>query len=239
MVFKRGKIWWMRFSHHRQQIRRSTGATTKKGALEFERKVLNALGGATQTPDLNQHSWTFKDLMIRYLTEHSKATKRPSSYRRDQSLAAHLVKTFGEQRLQDIRPAMVVAYKTRRRMEGAAPRTINLELGLMRHALNKALKEYEWVNKNPVVQVSRERVTNTLERWLREDEEQRLLVAAPSWLQDLVIFALNTGLRQGEIINLHWDMVRSVPGKLSRLTEQKNQAIDTLPLNQRALEVTH
>jgi hypothetical protein len=84
--------------------------------------------------------------------------------------------------------------------------------------------------------VSRETVHTSLERWLREDEEERLLAAAPSWLREILIFALSTGLRQGEILDLQWPMV-DLGRKTLTLAEQKNQAIDTLPLNRTAVEV--
>ncbi|MGV7227075.1 MAG: phage integrase, partial [Nitrospirales bacterium] len=83
-------------------------------------------------------------------------SKRPSSHRRDKSLAAHWLNAFGDQPLHTIGPAMIVDYKVQRRAEGAAPRTINLELSLLHHAWNKAKKEWEWVEDNPVAKVSRE-----------------------------------------------------------------------------------
>ena len=236
MVYRRGRIWWMRFTHRGQQVRRSTKAIQKSKALEFEREVRYALDHPSQRLHQESQQKTFNDLMDQYLTEHSKAMKRPSSHRRDLSLAAHLREAFGPKSLEEISPKWIVAYKSQRRQEGAASRTINLELSLMRHAFNKALKEYEWVDKNPVAQVSHERVTLTMERWLREDEEERLLACSPSWLRDVIVFAINTGLRQGEILNLQWprvDMFR----KAITIVEQKNQAIDTLPLNRKALEV--
>ncbi|MGV7227076.1 MAG: site-specific integrase [Nitrospirales bacterium] len=51
-----------------------------------------------------------------------------------------------------------------------------------------------------------------------------------------MIFALNTGLRQGEILDLQWPMVDLFRNTLT-IAEQKNQAIDTLPLNHTAVEV--
>ena len=196
MVYKRGRIWWMRLSYQGQQIRRSTKKTSKKEAQDFEKCVESALKDSLQPIPEVFPKRTFSELMDRYLKEHSKIMKSPSSYRRDLSLAEHLCKAFGDQPIHQIRSAMIVNYKTQRRKEGAAPRTINLELGLMRHAFNKALKEYEWVERNPVSHVSRERVTTTLERWLREDEERRLLAASPVWLRDVIVFAVNNPFRE-------------------------------------------
>ena len=36
MVFKRGQVWWMRFTFQGQQIRKSTGAVNRQLALQIE-----------------------------------------------------------------------------------------------------------------------------------------------------------------------------------------------------------
>ena len=44
-------------------------------------------------------------------------------------------------------------------------------------------------------------------RTLSEDEEQRLLAASPPYLRELVLFAINTGLRCGDMFDLKWQEV--------------------------------
>jgi integrase len=151
-------------------------------------------------------------------------------------LAAHLLKSFKDKYLTDITPAMVSDYKVQRRAEGAAPRTINYELTLMGHAFNIAIREWEWLKDNPVKKVKKERVNNTIERWLTLEEEQRLLKASARWLQDIIIFAIHTGLRQSEILDLKWSQVDMVRRTII-ISEQKNRGVDTLPLNETAIGV--
>jgi integrase len=47
---------------------------------------------------------------------------------------------------------------------------------------------------------------NGRDRWLRHEEERLLLEKAtrPSYLRDLIIFAIHTGCRRGEILSLTW-----------------------------------
>lgn len=59
---------------------------------------------------------------------------------------------------------------------------------------------------------------------------------SPDWLKEIIVFALNTGLRQGELIDLTWDRVDSL-NKTFTILEQKNKGKDTLPLNENAMEV--
>ncbi len=53
----------------------------------------------------------------------------------------------------------------------------------------------------PVSRVPREKEDNEIDRWLTKDEEKRLLESSPEWLREIIVFALNTGLRQGELLS--------------------------------------
>jgi len=99
-----------------------------------------------------------------------------------------------------------------------------------------AIKEWEWVKDNPAKKVSREKVNNQIERWLTLEEEKRLLTASPKWLQEIILFALNTGLRLNEILDLKWSRV-DLTRKTFTILEQKNQGKDTLPLNEITLGI--
>jgi integrase len=106
----------------------------------------------------------------------------------------------------------------------------------MGHAFTMAIREWEWLNENPVTLVSEERVQNHIERWLTFEEEATLLAQAPAWLRELIVFAVETGLRESEILNLQWchvDLFR----KTIAILEQKNRGRDTLPVSKRALEL--
>ena len=118
----------------------------------------------------------------------------------------------------------------------AAPSTINMEMSLMNHAFTLAIKEWEWVKDNPVKMVSREKVNNLIERWLTLEEEKNLLNSSPKWLQEIIIFAINTGFRLSEILDLKWPQVDLLKKTVTILV-QKNKGKDTLPLCERALEI--
>ncbi len=120
--------------------------------------------------------------MEKYMAEYSAVNKAPRSHIRDQESWRHLIKFFGDYMIVEITPKIISEYKTKRRQEGASPRTLNYELTLMSHAFNLAIREWEWVRENPVRRVSKERVNNQRERWLTLEEEEKLLAASPKWL---------------------------------------------------------
>ncbi len=235
-LFKRGPVWWMRFTYQGRQVRRSTGVADKKLAERIYHKVLAQVAENKWFDRPLGEDKTVRELLERYLREHSARNKAPGTHRRDKSLAAHLIEAFGDLTLTEVRPSMLADYKAARRAVGRAPKTVNDELKLLGHAYKLATREWEWVTDNPVTKVSKERVRNQIERWLTLEEEQRLLIHSPPWLQDILVFALHTGLRQGELLSLQWPQV-DLTRRTIMILEQKNQGKDTLPLNATALEV--
>jgi site-specific recombinase XerD len=235
-IYKRGRTWWVRFSYNGRQIRTSTKTDNKKEAEDIYCLLRREIVEGRWIERLPGEKKRFREMMEKYMKEHSSRSKSPTSYRRDLSLAKHLNTFFGGEILTKITPKDIYKYKIKRREQGASPRTINYELSLMRHAFNLAIKEWEWLKENPVSKVSKEKVNNIKERWLTFEEEEKLLLASPKWLQELIVFSLETGLRQSELLNLQWSQI-DLSRQTMTLLEQKNRAKDTLPLNKRAMGV--
>jgi integrase len=179
---------------------------------------------------------TFGQMMEKYMAEHSLPNKTPKSHLRDKSLSAHLLRYFESLRLSQLSPKLVSRYKVSRRQEGAKPKTINNELALMNHALNLCVRDWEWLRMNPIDKVSKEKVNNQIDRWLRPDEETRLLASSSQWLAEIIVFAMSTGLRQSEILDLKWEQI-DLSRKTLYIAEQKNKDKDVLPLNAKATGV--
>jgi len=229
-LYKRGSVWWMSFTHHGEQLRRSTETEDKKLAIRIFDKLKGEIAEGKWFEKPPGDGYKFKDLMAKYMSEYSAVNKAASSYKRDRSLSAHLLHVFGERYLAEITSSMISEYKVMRRGEGASPRTINYEITLMSHTFNIAIREWDLAKENPAKKIRKERVHNNIERWLTFEEEERLLQAAPKWLADIIVFAINTGLRQSEILNLKWGQV-DMERRTLTIYEQKNRGVDTLPLN--------
>lgn len=228
-LVRRGKIWWMSFIFQGKQVRRSTGTENKKLAEAILAKVKVKIVEGTFFDKLEEQERSFSEMMDRYLKERS-VLKSPASCLRDRQNMNHLLPVFGKLQLAEVTPKLLAAYKVQRRVEKAAPATINKELGLVRHAFNVALREWEWCRSNPMHKVSMETVHNEVDRWLTLDEESRLLASSPEWLREIITFALNTGMRRGEILNLQWRDVDFSRGVLV-VMKSKNKERRTIPLN--------
>ena len=123
-------------------------------------------------------------------------------------------------------PKRIVAYKNQRYTDGVKPATINRELATLKKAFNLARREWEWCTDNPVCRVSMERENNTRDRWLTGEEEMRLFPMAAPWLRDLMLFAIHTGMRMGEILGLTWAGGRSVPANGDGLQVEERRTTD-------------
>jgi len=204
-LFKRGSVWWMDFVYKGTRIRRSVETKNRKLAQRIYDKVKGEIAEGKWFERLPGQDKTFKELMEKYMVEHSKPKKK--TWVRDGVSLSHISPFFGEYNLMEITPSMISDYKNRRLKEGAAPATLNRELSLCKHAFNLAYKEWDWVRENPFCKVKMERENNERDRILGHEEEKRLLEVSPPWLREIITFALNTGCREGEILGLTWQDV--------------------------------
>ena len=118
----------------------------------------------------------------------------------------------------------------------AKPRTnatVNRYLAALSHVFSVALREYGWVEDNPLRKVSKGKESSGRVRFLSDAERERLLAACrDSGNPDLylaVVLSLATGARRMEILGLRWpqvDLARSV----ITLLETKNGERRVLPV---------
>ncbi|MHB8370471.1 MAG: tyrosine-type recombinase/integrase [Leptospirales bacterium] len=225
----------MRFSCQGKQIRRSTETTDKKLAERIYHKVLGELAQGDWLDRLPGEEKILSELFGKYLEEHSKPNKSEKSWIRDKGMVIRILKEFGDVTLVEVSPRQISEYKARRRAEGASAATVNKELSFLRHVFETAVV-WEWLLDNPASRIPKEKVKNSIERWLSAEEEERLLKACPDWLREIVVFALNTGFRQGEILSLAWKQV-DWSKKAILFWEQKNGGRDCVPVNESAVQV--
>ncbi|HSL03371.1 MAG TPA: tyrosine-type recombinase/integrase, partial [Nitrospiraceae bacterium] len=184
-----------------QQVRRSTGTTDKRLADAILGQVKVQIVEGRFFDKCKEQERTLTELLDRYLSEHA---SRRANYRRDLTSVKNLNTFFGNPTLDQVTPKRIVAYKNQRYTDGVKLATINRELASLKKAFNLARREWEWCEDNPVCRVSMEQEHNTRDRWLTADEEARIVRVAPAWLRELMIFAIHTGMRQGEILGLTW-----------------------------------
>jgi len=226
--------WWMSFVIKGKRYRRSTEVKDRKTAQKIHDAVRGRIAEEKWIGIQEESGRTFKELMDRYMSEHSKLKKK--SWLRDEVSLKHLLPFFEDSMVSEVTPELISGYKTGRLKEGAMPATLNRELALAKHAFNIGSKEWGWCRENPFCKVKMERENNARSRVLAYDEEEGLLNICPKWLKDIMTFALHTGARMGEILELSWkdvDLFRRVVV----IHQGKTGRTKTIPLTPSAMEI--
>jgi integrase len=166
--------------------------------------------------------------------EYAKVNKR--SWLRDEQLLGHLQRYFGKDvQLAEIDIARIEGYKIERpnKVSGS---TVNRELALLKRMFNLAIDWDDFPGRNPVCKVRFFKEFNTGSRVLSPDEEKKLIDNAAPFMQDLIVFGLNTGLRVGEIFSLRWSNVNMTQNVLN-VFAHKTWKTRTVPMNKEVRRV--
>lgn len=86
-----------------------------------------------------------------------------------------------------------------------SPSTKAKHLALMKAMMRAAEREWKGIEKSPAIKVPQER--NKRVRWLEPAEAKRLIDECPEPLKSTVEFALATGLRRSNIVDLKWQQI--------------------------------
>jgi len=126
------------------------------------------------------------------------------SWKTDEYYLRAMKEFFGDSWLDAISSQDVERYKAFRLSQGVRKSTVNRCLSILRKMLNLAA-EWEIIPKGgiPRFRLYPEK-DNLRERILNADEEQRLLKECNDALRPIVIMALHSGMRLGEILSLRW-----------------------------------
>ena len=251
-VYEKNRRWYfemmVRGKRYHQAI---PEATNKKEAITYMQAFrTDLLRGRLDMVD-NIGCKLFKELAEEYL-KYSKLNNR--SYKSRIGRVNKFVDLWGNKQLKDISSLDIERYKKVRKedivrrekiVDGVklpakyvTNTTINRDIEILRKMFNIAI-ENEWLNKNPCKYVKKLRTTNKIERYLTPDEEIRLMNACDdnySYIKPIIQFALNTGMRKGEILNLTWKCVNFNSKKIT-LLETKNGKKRDVPINSVVLSI--
>ncbi len=198
------------------------------------------------------HTVLFDDVVRRFL-EWSAVNVSEGTHRRDTEFADRWLAfpRFKGRTLGDITAADVEAYRnarlggTKTRTKGrftfqtrpAGKVTCDNDLGRLRRLFSLAIG-WKLTRENPAKAVKLFRPDNKRDRFLSPDEEARIIAFCPPDVGPAVVFAVNTGIRQGELLSLTWGQV-DLGRKVITLTAEKTKGKKTrrVPLNAAAVAV--
>ena len=224
-MYRRGKVWWIDYyDQHHQRVQESSSSSNRRDAQDLLNVRQSEVSrGVFKRPV----KITFDEYGKKYM-EYAKTNKR--SWLRDEQMLKPLEEFFGKEReLADLGAIDVEAYKVQRRVKVSGA-TVNRELALLKRMFNLAIDWEMFQGRNPVCKVKFFKELNLGSRVLSQKEEEKLLENAAPFLQDLIVFGLNTGLRVGEIFSLRWSNV-DMEKNILNVFAHKTWKTRAVPLN--------
>jgi integrase len=195
---QRGGIYYVWFideqSGKRQKI--STGCTLKSDALKFLTEFRSNCAQKKLTHTL------LSSYIPRYL-EFSRVNHSVNSTKRIEYVLLPFKEFISNRYLQNIKPFDIDAYKASRLKQVSAI-TVNIELRTLKAFFNQAVK-WDILATSPFKNIKLLKIAERNPVFLtKEDFTVLLRNIAKGWLRSVVIFAVNTGMRRSEIVNLQW-----------------------------------
>lgn len=181
---------------------------------------------------------TLKEALERYLRE---VTPKKKGARREQDrVGAWIRNPLAVRFLSQLRGADFAAYRDQRRAEGRAENTIRIELAMISKLYKIAAKDWGMEGlRNPIQSVTMPAGSNKRERRLQPDEETALLEQlrkTGAYMAPLASLAIETAMRQGELLALTWADV-DLQRRVAHLKDTKNSEPRDVPLSTRAIEI--
>ena len=111
------------------------------------------------------------------------------------------------------------------------PATVNREMCVLSKIFSLAV-DAERLDDNPCRRVKKLRTANQRVRYLTNAEEEALFKAlkGQDWVKNMIIMAINTGMRRGEIFDLKWSDV-DFNRRIVHVRQSKSGRPRTIPLN--------
>jgi integrase len=226
---KEAGFWYASYFVDGKRVQESTGTRNKREAEKFlALRVSEAQRGVYEKPVHTK----LPELWERYIA-FAKTHKR--SWKRDVQMYGNFESFVGSGPLTSITHLRVQEFQ-QHRVQQVSPATVNRETALLKHMFNMAERWGLYRGTNPVRWVKFLPENNLQFQTVSEDDERKLLEAAPPYLRELILFAINTGLRCGDLLDLTWEETDIGEKRLSLIMGKTRRRLE-VPLNETALAI--
>ena len=224
-VFKKANNWYIDYYAEGRRKREKIGPSKKQAVIVLDKRRVQI--AENKFLDVKKNEMVlFKDMASLYLEAYSKPNKK--SYRRDISCVNNLNPVFGGRYIHEVIALDIEKYKLKRQ-EKVSNATVNRDVACLKHILKKAV-EWGKATHNPATNVKLLKERNARIRYLEEEEIKALVDASSEHLKPILVTALNTGMRKGEILGLKWkDII--FRQRVIVLLDTKNNERREVPVN--------
>lgn len=208
--------WWYKFKFKKRLVQESSGTSNREEAEQVEALRKRELFEEHRLGVKPSKLWN--DAVAEYVStlpegrnkEQTKAELRWF----DQYLGGRALKEIDQDLLLQVRRARAALVEQRAgqarasgykpRSERASPGHLNRVMGIARAVLHHAV-DLKWLDSVPVLHQVPDR--KRAPRFITREQAEKLLAELPDHQARMVIFALETGLRRGNVTHLKWVQV--------------------------------
>lgn len=206
---KIGKSWWVDITHQGVRYRKKCPDNSKEGAKAYESHLRRKLAqgeSIKRIEQLESQAQLFKHFVGKWFTTYVEVHNKPSEViRKKYIINSTLLPYFGNFSLNEISSFHVENYISKLAKDGFANKTINNHLNVLRKCLSCAV-EWLMLEKAPKINLLKEPPVDGY--FLTEKECGELLSELDGVYYDIVLTALKTGLRIGELLGLRWQDIQ-------------------------------
>lgn len=178
-----------------------------KTRAEVAKKLTKVLSDRADGIIFDDRGLTVGGYMDRWLKDVRDTVRKSTHERYGHAIEPHIKPALGHLKLKDLTPAHARWFYRERLDSGLAPATVH-KLHVVLHKALKAAVADGLIPRNAAAGLKLPRITREEVDPLTEEQARRLLkTACGNRLEALYVLALNTGMRQGELLALKWDDV--------------------------------
>ena len=211
---------------------------TKQDAEKWARSIEIEIDRGTFINTSYAQKTLFKDLIQQYLNEVTPTLR--GAFEDGYRLRKMMRNPISELNLTELTPNKIANYRDERLKE-VKPNTVIRELAYISSMINHARREWGLGIINPVAQIRKPSQPRGRERVLNDVEMSRILRELEKlnpFMKPLCEFALETAMRRGELLSLHWDHIDLVK-RTAYLNITKNGSSRCVPLSTEAINILY
>ncbi len=241
-IKQRESGWWQAVVRRKGHPQQSKTFPSHSDAEKWARDIENQIDRGIFVPREEAERTTLHEALERYAKEVSagKKGKTQEIYR----IKAWQSEKLATRTLASLKQADFAKWRDDRLEAGVAPATVRLDLAVISHLFTIAVKEWGLHLENPIKRIRLPAVANARDRRFEGDEEARLLAEMDSpaagrsnpWIKPLVRFAIETAMRQSELLALEWKHV-DLKKRVAHIPKTKNGDPRDVPLSSTAVEI--
>jgi len=240
-AWKDGRVTYRVQVYHKQKVVADGTFDTKIEATRFETEIKAKVQQGTYVNRLSARQMSLSDAIDKY-TDTKSREKKGDTYTKECSQGRQIKKhSIAKLPLSSISSSDIAKFRDNRSKE-VGSNSVRLAIALISHIFTTAKLEWEMPYlENPCLATKSVSVKNThRDRRLEDDEYDRLMRSAGEYrnrnMQSIIIFAIETAMRQGEIAAIKFDWI-DFDNHIVNLPDTKNGEARSVPLSSTAFAI--